>query len=404
MNNTSDGLPLKEISGDNHSSFSPGCGEICGLHYRSKEPIKIVMENGRIKNVEIERGGHAGHYLLAPGLTDLQVNGFRGIDLNTPPLDPNKVRDLVTSLWKEGVTTFYPTIITNSDDNISQAVGAIAEACSRYPEAAMSIGGIHLEGPFISTEDGARGAHPVSFVRPPDIGLFSRWQQAANGLIKIVTLSPEWPESAGFIQFCHNRGMVAAIGHTAASPEMIRDAVNAGASLSTHLGNASHAMIPRHKNYIWEQLAADSLFISIIADGFHLPDAMLRVFIKVKEEKVFLVSDSTNFTGISPGNYSSHIGGDVTLTSEGKLHLKGNPDILAGSGRSLIHCVNTLIRKNLVSPVDAWEMASIRPLAFIHHDKPTSFEPGSMADIVLLESNQEGFKVIQTIKAGRRVF
>lgn len=338
---------------------------IYGQDYRSGKPLKLTVSGTVLKGIE-ESPVPSGELsrIIAPGLTDLQVNGFGGIDLNSAELKPQDLRDISARLFSEGVTSFFPTIITNSDENIRRSLKIISEACRIYPEAKAGIGGIHLEGPFISPADGPRGAHPAAFVKAPSWELFCSWQEASGGMIKIITLSPEWPEAADFIRKCTASGVIAAIGHTAAEPEQIRQAAEAGATLSTHLGNASHQMLPRHHNYIWEQLAAENLFISIIADSFHLPDAMLKVFLKVKQEKVLLVSDSTQFTGMPPGEFTTHIGGEVVLTQGGKLHIKGQPNVLAGSGLSLLHCVNTLIRKKLVSPADAWEMASVRPAAF----------------------------------------
>ena len=338
----------------------------------------------------------ADNLITAPGLVDLQVNGYEGMDINSEALQPADLRDISVKLWSEGVTTFFPTVITNSNENIIRSLEVISEACRIYNEAKTSIGGIHLEGPFISPEEGPRGAHPSAYVMPPSWDLFSRWQEASGGMIKIVTLSPEWPQSPDFIRKCVKSGVIAAIGHTAAGPEQIREAVDAGATLSTHLGNASHQMLPRHHNYIWEQLAADNLYISIISDSFHLPGSMLKVFLKVKHGKTILVSDSTQFTGMKPGEYTTHIGGEVVLTPGGKLHMKGQPDVLAGSGLSLLHCVNTLIRKKLASPAEAWAMASVRPAEFTGLLK--------QQDQVMVELKKEGYVVRKTIKAGKVVY
>src|SRR5690606_37205035 len=105
----------------------------------------------------------------------------------------------------------------------------------------------------------------------------------------------------------------------------------AGARLSTHLGNGMHGTIKRHPNYLWSQLAEEQLSASIIADGFHLPAEVIKVFKKVKGEKLLLVSDSVALAGMRPGAYEAAIGGEVTLTAEGNLHLSDNPNTLAGS-------------------------------------------------------------------------
>jgi N-acetylglucosamine-6-phosphate deacetylase len=385
---------------------------IYGRSYKSGKPVRIELAGGVIKSIEetAEKsteetsGVKASKYLIAPGLTDLQVNGYAGFDLNTDPLLPATVRDISVKLWSEGVTTFFPTIITNSCENILSYVRAIAEACQLFPEASTAVGGIHLEGPFISPDDGARGAHPAEHVRPPDWDLFSRWQEACGGMIRIITLSPEWPGAADFIRRASESGVTAAIGHTAATPEQIREAVAAGATLSTHLGNGSHQMLPRHRNYIWEQLAADELYATMISDGFHLPDSLMKVFLRTKPGHMILVSDATGLTGMPPGDYNTHIGGQVTLTQAGKLHMRGNPDMLAGSGKSLIHCVETLASKGLATLAEALDMAGRIPYRVAGLPGEAVLSNGGVADLVLIREGNDGLRVVRTIKAGKTVF
>lgn len=409
---------------------------ISGRHYRTDEPVTVVVEGEVINFVNSNPDGAGGELIVAPGLADLQVNGYGGMDFNTTPLLPETVRDISVRLWQDGVTTFFPTLITNSDENLTASLQAIARACTLYPEAAATVGGVHLEGPFISPEDGARGAHPAEHVRPPDRELFSRWQEACGGMIRIITLSPEWPGAAEFIRWVTGSGVIAAIGHTAATPGQIRKAVEAGATLSTHLGNASHQMLPRHRNYLWEQLAADELFATIISDGYHLPDSVMKVFLRAKPGRIMLISDATGLTGMPPGDYTTHIGGEVTLTAGGKLHMKGLPDVLAGSGKSLLHCLHTLVSKGLVGRGEAFDMAARLPLALvagerapqagliaargaarmasagdagshIHRSVPGNegmLVAGAVADLIVLREEPDGMRVVKTIKRGRVVY
>jgi N-acetylglucosamine-6-phosphate deacetylase len=264
------------------------------------------------------------------------------------------------------------------------------------------VAGVHLEGPFISPEDGPRGAHPAAHVRAPDWELFRRWQEAAGGAIRIVTLSPEWPESAAFIARCREAGVRVAIGHTAATPEQIREALRAGATLSTHFGNGAHPMLPRHPNYLWEQLAADALWASVIADGFHLPDAVLKTVMRVKEERALLVSDSVALAGMPPGEYESPIGDRVVLTEEGRLHLAADPRLLAGSAQPLIAGISHLVSTGLATLRDAWTMASVRPAAFLELPD-RELAPGNPADLVTFDLIDGTVRIRQVIKAGETV-
>lgn len=379
--------------------------DIYAINYKTQQPVKVEISQGLISGVyALNDSIYEGLPYIAPGLIDLQVNGYKGVDFNTLPLKGNHIKEMSSALWMQGVTTYFPTVITNSDEFIKKALQSIVIACKEYEEVAASIGGIHLEGPFISTEDGARGAHSRDFVKAPDWHLFESWQEAAEGKIKLITLSPEWKGSARFIEQCVNHSVKVAIGHTSANAEQISEAISAGATLSTHLGNACHHLLPRHENYIWEQLASENLWASIIADGFHLPDSLLKVFLKVKSGKIMLVSDSTSFAGLAPGVYSTHIGGVVELNEEGKLFIQGHPKTLAGSAQSILWGVNQLVQKQLLSLNDAWDLASIKPKEFLGADQQEFLQVGTSQDLVLFQKTTDGIQVFQTIKSGRPVF
>jgi N-acetylglucosamine-6-phosphate deacetylase len=377
---------------------------ISGYNYSSGKYIKVISKDGVITSVNDVAPELSEDKIIAPGLVDIQINGFNGIDLNSEDLTPPIVRDLTLALWEKGVTTFFPTIITNSSDAITYLVSVISDACNRYPEVKSAVGGIHLEGPFISPEEGPRGAHPEKYVRPPSWEQFLKWQAASGERIRIVTLSPEWQEAEEFIIKCVRTGIIAAIGHTAASPERITEAVSAGATLSTHLGNASHRMMHRHHNYIWEQLASDNLFISMITDGCHLPDSMIKVFLAAKKDKALIISDSTKFAGMEPGDYLTHIGGNVTLTNNGRLHLRDTPEVLAGSGMTILDCVNHILSSNLESFSQSWNRASLYPYRFVNKGKCYGISKGSPADMVIIDINQNKINILKTIKDGKTVF
>ena len=174
--------------------------------------------------------------VLSPGWLDIQINGFMGVDFNSP-VSTDDFLHAVEALAAVGVTRFLPTIITNTPERMEACLEAIARATREHPRIAQAVAGIHLEGPFLSAQDGARGAHPIDAIRPPDLALFERLQNASGQLIRLLTLSPEYSETPAFIQKVTKQGIRVAIGHTSATPEQIRQAVAAGASLSTHLGN-----------------------------------------------------------------------------------------------------------------------------------------------------------------------
>jgi N-acetylglucosamine-6-phosphate deacetylase len=371
-----------------------------GYHYRSKQPIAIKIDNGTIVEIDLLKDNEADLCWIAPGLVDLQINGFMGHDFNRLPFTAGLIRKVTTELWKEGVTSYFPAIITNSSEKIKQAVMEISNTRRHDIDVEQCVTGIHLEGPFISAEDGPRGAHDKAYIIPPDWELFLQWQEAANGLIRIITLSPEWENAPEFISRCVASGVMVSIGHTKANTEQIRRAVDAGARMSTHLGNGTHPILARHPNYIWDQLAEDRLFICLIADGFHLPESFLKVAMRVKGDNVLLVSDSVALSGMPPGEYDEPIGSRVVKTIEGKLHLAGNSHLLAGSAQALLWNIEHLVRSGLCTMEDAWEMASIRPASFIGLPAEAGITVGSPADLVVFRKEADRFRIVQTYKNG----
>src|SRR5215213_7831095 len=297
--------PVPSTSTASAMAADPGVRPLVGRDLSSGDPVAVQKNGDRIASITPFPVADLGSLpWIGPGLVDLQVNGFAGIDLNYGSVSVEDLSRMARALMAGGVTTFLPTVITAAPAEIEARVRAIASAVSAEADLAKVVAGIHLEGPFISPEDGPRGAHPSAHVIPPNWALFERWQAAAGGMIRIVTLSPEWPGAPAFIARCSAAGVIAAIGHTAASPEQIRAAVEAGATLSTHFGNGAHVMLPRHPNYLWEQLAAGQLWACVIADGFHLPDQVLKVVLRVKGERAMLVSDAVSLAGMPPGEYA----------------------------------------------------------------------------------------------------
>ena len=296
------------------------------------------------------------------GLLDLQVNGFAGVDFNSETLTVDEVERVCSELHGESVEYFLPTLVTNAPKLMERNIRTILRADDQSKAA---IFGFHLEGPFISPQPGARGAHPPQWITPPDLDWVKRVQEIAEGSVRILTLSPEWDESTRFIESVVSLGIRVAIGHTLATPQQISDAVKAGATLSTHLGNGIPAMLARHPNPIWTQLAEEKLWTSVIGDGFHLTKDVFQVFYRMKKGKIFLVSDSTQFAGMTPGRYHTLIGGEVVLTSAGKLHLAEDEKLFAGSAMSLKRMIETLSQNDWLSYEAAWNICSATPLEYL---------------------------------------
>lgn len=275
--------------------------------------------------------------LLTPGLIDLQVNGYGGYDVNAEDVTADTVVALTHALWAEGITSYLPTVITASEERIKHSLSQIAAARRTDPLIAHSIVGVHVEGPYLASDDGPRGAHAAAHLRNPDLAELERWQQASDNLVRIVTLAPERLGSTAYIAGAVARGVRISIGHTGATAELVAGAVTAGATLSTHLGNGTYPVLPRHPNHIWAQLARDQLTAMLIADGHHLPADTLTAMIRAKGvTRSILTSDSVALGGVAPGQYHAPVGGNVTVHEDGHLTLSGS-HLLAGSGHSLRH-------------------------------------------------------------------
>jgi N-acetylglucosamine-6-phosphate deacetylase len=319
--------------------------------------------------------------IVLPGLFDLQVNGFGGIDFNAADLTADRVAEALERMRKTGVTRCLPTLITSSFDRFAASARVLARAS--HP----AIAGIHMEGPYLSPEDGARGAHPRAHVAPASIDDFRRRQHAADGRIVLVTLAPEVPGAMPLIEHLVAAGVRVAIGHTAATPQQIGEAIGAGATLATHLGNGCPQMLPRHPNVIWELLAADALFASVIVDGHHLPPATVKTMIRAKgPARTILVTDAVAAAGCcdrsapagpkrgehgpSEGRKASAerhytIGGvECELGEDGRVSLPGTP-YLAGSSLTMDRAIANTVKFTGLSIDAVVPMASTIPATYL---------------------------------------
>ena len=323
--------------------------------------LEVRTDGAVIADVRHVESADARQPWLSPGFVDLQVNGFGGYDANATAASADEVVALARALARVGTTAFVPTVITASEESMTRSLRAVVEARKSDSVTWHAIPFIHLEGPHISPEEGPRGAHPVEEIRPPDVEEFARWQKAAEGLVGIVTLSPHHPGSAEYIASLTAAGVRVAIGHTHATDEQVHAAADAGACLSTHLGNGAHWTIPRHPNYIWAQLADDRLKAGFIADGHHLPGDTLKSMLRAKGlDQSFLVSDSAALAGMPPGEYVTPVGGSVHLEADGRLTVAGS-SYLAGAARSLAEGVAGACRLAGLALGDAVRLATINP-------------------------------------------
>lgn len=372
---------------------------LTGLDPATGTGLAVEIADGVIAGLH-STPSRTGPY-LAPGLVDLQVNGYGGLDFNAPELDLDMVLALTEKLAALGTTTFLPTLITGPETRIVAGLATIAAARRRFPAVRRAIAGVHIEGPSIGPEDGPRGAHPREHVRPPDLGEFERWQAAGEGLVRLVTLSPHYADAPGYISALAQRGVLVAIGHTGASPDQVRVAVDCGARLSTHLGNGAAAMLPRHPNFIWTQLADDRLTASFITDGHHLGADVFKAMVRAKGlKRAILVSDSVALAGMPPGRYGQPVGGEVEVQANGRIGVAGTP-YLAGAGHALFHDLGLALVMGGLALHEGLELAAVTPGALI--GRAVGLKIGTPADILVVEAGPDASKLsLRVVLAGGR--
>lgn len=374
---------------------------IKGILYSDKAPVEIIISNGKISEiVRLEKDDKTPEIYIAPGLIDIQINGYMGVDFGNPDLDINDLHKVVKSLWKEGVTTFLPTLTSADHEKLIKCFTTLSRAFDD-PDISPSIPGFHLEGPYISPVKGFRGAHLEKYIRPPDWEEFLQYQKAARNKILLVTVAPEIDGAIPFIRKCTESGIIISLGHHNGTAEIIRQATDAGARMSTHLGNGCANMINRHLNPLWPQLADSRLTPTLIVDGYHLTREEVQVFYKVKgPDYTILVSDALNLAGLEPGEYIRD-GRKVILTPNVVRFPAEN--VLAGAASPISSCVGNIMRFTQCNLRQAIDMASANPARMFNLDLG-EISTGKRADLILFTIEEGELIIQQTIVAGKVVY
>ncbi len=310
-----------------------------------------------------------------PGWVDLQVNGFGGVDFNAPDLTAEAFTRAVRALAACGTAAFCPALITGDPATVCRNLGVMLAAARQDGEVAARLLGFHLEGPFISPEPGAVGAHDPRWVLRPGTRDFDRLMDAAEGRVRLLTLAAELPGADELTRHAVSRGVAVSCGHqTAHTPEQLAHLAEAGATALTHLGNGIPNLLPRHDNVIWAGLAEERLSVMFIPDGHHLPRHLLKVYVRAAGvERLVAVSDASHPAGLPPGRYRV-LGNDAVLEADGRLH---NPakGCLVGSSVTMRQAMAVL--EGLGAGLSADDLARIgfwNPLRLIGHD-PAAVPP-----------------------------
>ena len=297
------------------------------------------------------------------GFVDVQINGNAGVDFSDPELTEEMFMKAADHIFASGTEVFLPTIVTSPKEVYLRNLAVIRKACESRGLLGQ-IPGVHLEGPFISDQPGAVGAHKRECVIAPDCAFFDEIMEKSGNYVKMLTVAAELPGVNELIRHAASQGVAVSCGHQLAGIDELAAAARAGAKLLTHLGNGCPNLINRHKNMIWAGMACDELTAMIITDGHHLPPELIKCFIRVKgPERIIVTSDAAPIAGFPPGRYNMW-GNDAVLEPNGRYH---NPEkgCLVGSSASMRDCVNYLRSLELLSEAEIEMVARTNPLKMI---------------------------------------
>jgi N-acetylglucosamine-6-phosphate deacetylase len=372
----------------------------------TESAVTIVIEKGKVVRTDPYQKGSCcdfgGTDLYAcSGFFDPQVNGFAGVDFNSPCLTPEGLHQAALSLASTGVTRFLPTLVTSSHERMVCQLKILAEAFREDPLLQKMCPGIHLEGPYISPEEGPRGVHLREFVRLPRWEELERFQEACEGRIKCVTLAPEVKGAIPFIEKAVTHGIVVGIGHTHATEEDLGQAIRAGVRLSCHLGNAPSALLARHRNLIEKQLATEQLIASIIVDGIHLSPDVVKNYVWAKGiNRIVLTTDSMAGAEAPSGRYTL---GDLEVeVGSDRAARSVRTSRLAGSTLTMDRAITNVIRFAGIDLTSAIRMAAKNGQKLFPEVRGEIIS-GESADLVLFEY-QRSLAIRSTWIEGEKIF
>jgi N-acetylglucosamine-6-phosphate deacetylase len=329
--------------------------------------------------------------LLVPGFVDLQVNGAMGEEFSQSPAE--KYDGIVRHFVERGTTAMLATVLTDTPDNMLEAIRRLTAYRGSGSEYADAVIGIHVEGPFLNPQ--RRGAHAQHLLRKPDVKEVRRWLRAAPDAIRMVTLAPELEGAQKVIRLLHDAGVVVAASHSLADYRCMAESVKNGLSFVTHVGNTTDWPYRKEQPGLWlgaepgvvgSFLSLDELRGSLILDGFHFHPAMLKPILRCKgTEKVALITDAAFVAGLPPGMYRK--GKEkVTVTPQGYT-VGRRKGWLAGSMLTMDRAVRNAVRLARVSLTEAVTMATLSPAKVLGLRKKGRIAPGYDADLLILDSD-----------------
>ncbi len=364
-------------------------------------PMQLHIENEKIirmypygtKEVDTDYGDHR----IVPGFIDTHIHGGYGYDTNDG--DVEGMRALQKRLVEEGVTSFLPTTVTQSKEVLTAAVASVAEV-AQTPQTGARIIGIHFEGPYLNVQ--FKGAQPEEHIIKPTVEEFKHYQAAAKGLIKVITLAPEQDDDFALTHYLAETGVVASIGHSAATYQQAIDAIANGAKSFTHVYNGMSRFGHRELNLVGSALRFEDVYGEIIVDGNHSSFDAVNVFMRAKgKERVVLITDALVCKGAEIGSKWTLGGHPIYLGADGAAYLEGGSS-LAGSTLKSNDGVRNILEKVGLSWDWAIAASSTNPARLLGLDDRKGYlRVGYDADFVVLNDQID---VVATYVMGRLEF
>ena len=389
------------------------CGELLTPTRRLANTL-MQIERGKVAALERDPDSvpasktvyDARDAIVIPGLIDLQVNG--GLGWSFQAEHQAHFAEALGFHLAAGTTSLLPTLITAPENTLTESLARLAAAVGDQGPERPFVPGIHLEGPFLSPEKS--GAHDPGALRLPDLALTQRFMEAAQGHIRIFTLAPELAGAEEVIRWLAGRGVIISAGHTAATYDELRQAMDWGLSFATHIGNASDwphramgtlGFLSSQPGLMGTLMAEDALGGSIILDGFHFHPALLPPLLRLKgSNQLAFISDASTVAGCAPGAYESG-GLVVTVHPEGFATSGRGGGWLAGSTITLLQAVQRAVKLAKLPLQHAVHLASLSPARRIGIEaRKGQLEPGCDADLLVL--NQD-LSLREVIVGGRRL-
>lgn len=362
---------------------------------------QIEMENGLIKNV-LAYGSKPvdkdyGEKRIVPGFIDIHTHGAYGFDTNDA--QEEGLRNWMKHIPEEGVTSILPTTITQSEEVLTAAVKNVAKVVKEGYEGAEILG-IHFEGPYLDMV--FKGAQPEQYIRKPDVAQFKQYQEAANGLIKIITMACEHDEDFALTKYCFEHGVVVSIGHSGATYEEASMAVANGAKSMTHIFNGMSKFHHRAPGLVGAAMRFRDTYGEVICDGNHsTPEALNDLFMAKGRDYTIMITDALMMKGLPVGTKVPFGGNEIELYPDGSAHLTKTKG-LAGSTLHVNQGVRVLVEKAMLPFDYAINSCTLNPARLLGvDDRKGKLVAGHDADVVVLNDD---YSVEMTYIKGKEAF